>query len=171
MVTLMMECGKGAECVPSQMFEANIEYWPIRVTNEEIGVHIRRRRWRELIGHIIIMNADEHQNDIHTWMPKGRRRKRRPRETLQENGRERNNSVGFQNWCDTVIACCQRLEWTEEDTGPPLAKRKWWFWGKGVTKKAILSSLTCSESLIFKPFIHHRIVDKHITIIQIHKVW
>ena len=47
---------------------------------EEITQHIKRRRW-QLIGHVLRRNANEHPRVV-TWIPEGRLRRGRPRETL-----------------------------------------------------------------------------------------
>ena len=64
-------------------------YWPVRVTNEEIRAkagletiskQVARRRWTWL-GHVLRMDYHSHPRIALTWVPEGKRKRGRPRET------------------------------------------------------------------------------------------
>ena len=64
-------------------------YWPMQITNEEIrrrtgmetiSRQVAKRRWAWL-GHVLKMDHNSHPRTALTWVPEGKRKRGRPRET------------------------------------------------------------------------------------------
>ena len=88
--------------------------WPMRrVTNEEIRARagletiskqMARRRWTWL-GHVLRMDYHSHPRIALTWVPEGKRKRVRPRETWRMTYRKRAERERFRNMGSSSIGC------------------------------------------------------------------
>ncbi|XP_078382229.1 uncharacterized protein LOC144664897 [Oculina patagonica] len=96
-------------------------YWPMRITNEEIRARagmetiskqVARRRWTWL-GHVLRMDHHSHPRIALTWVPEGKRKRGRPRETWRKKG--------LRTWAAAAASAAEdRTAWRQRAYGPIL---------------------------------------------------
>ena len=108
-----------------QMFKI---YWPMRVTNEEIRARVgletiskqvARRRWTWL-GHVLKMDYRSHPRIALTWVPEGKRKRGRPRETWRRTVERELKGNGLGTWAAAASAAEDRTAWRQRAYGPIL---------------------------------------------------
>ena len=103
-------------------------YWPMRVTNEEnrtragletISKQVARRRWTWL-GHVLRMDHHSHLRIALTWVPEGKRKRSRPRETWRRTNERELKENGLGTWAAAALAAEDRTAWRQRAYGPIL---------------------------------------------------
>ena len=103
-------------------------YWPMRITNEEIRARagmetiskqVARRRWTWL-GHILRMDHHSHPRIALTWVPEGKRKRGRPRETWRRTVERELEKEGLRTWAAAASAAEDRTAWRQRAYGPIL---------------------------------------------------
>lgn len=103
-------------------------YWPMRVTNEEIrrrtGVEtissqVARRRWAWL-GHVLRMDHNTHPRTALTWVPEGKRKRGRPRETWRRTVERELKMKGLKSWAEAASVAADRTAWRQRVCSPIL---------------------------------------------------
>ena len=103
-------------------------YWPMRVTNEEIRARAgletmskqgAKRRWTWL-GHVLRMDHHSHPRISLTWVPEGKRKRGRPRETWRRTIERELKENGLGKWAAAASAAEDRTAWGQRAYGPIL---------------------------------------------------
>ena len=103
-------------------------YWPMRVTNEEIRARaglqtiskqVARRRWTWL-GHVLRMDHCSHLRIALTWVPEGKRKRGRPRETWRRTIEREMKENGLGTWAAAASAAEDRTAWRQRAYSPIL---------------------------------------------------
>ena len=103
-------------------------YWPMRVTNEEIRARagletiskqVARRRWAGL-GHVLRMDHHSHPRIALTWVPEGKRKRGRPRETWRRTIERELKENGLGTWAAAASAAEDRTAWRQRAYSPIL---------------------------------------------------
>ena len=85
-------------------------YWPMRITNEEIWIRtgmetisrqVTRRRWAWL-GHVLKIDLKSHPRIALTWVPQGKRKRVRPRETWRRTVERELKEKGLRTWAEAA---------------------------------------------------------------------
>ena len=96
-------------------------YWPMRVTNEEIRARagletiskqVARRRWAWL-GHVLRMDHYSHPRIALTWVPEGKRKRGRPRETWRRTIKRELKENGLGTWAAAASGAEDRTAWRQ----------------------------------------------------------
>ena len=99
----------------------------MRITNEEIRARagmetiskqVARRRWTWL-GHVLRMDHHSHPRIALTWVPEGKRKRGRLRETWRTVERELEKG-GLRTWAAVASAAEDRTAWRQRAYGPIL---------------------------------------------------
>lgn len=103
-------------------------YWPMRVTNEEIRARagletiskqVARRRWT-CLGHVLRMDHYSHPRIALTWVPEGKRKRGRPRETWRRTIERELKENGLGTWAAEASAAEDRTAWRQRAYSPIL---------------------------------------------------
>ena len=103
-------------------------YWPMRITNEEIRARagmetiskqVARRRWTWL-GHILRMDHHSYPRIALTWVPEGKWKRGRPRETWRRTVERELEKEGLRTWAAAASAAEDRTAWRQRAYGPIL---------------------------------------------------
>ena len=103
-------------------------YWPMRITNKEIRARagmetiskqVARRRWTWL-GHVLRMDHHSHPRIALTWVPEGKRKRGRPRETWRRTVERELKKKGLRTWAAAASAAEDRPAWRQRAYGPIL---------------------------------------------------
>jgi len=99
----------------------------MRITNEEVrrraGIRetisdqVARRRWTWL-GHVLRMDHHSHPRIALTWVPEGKRKRSRPRETWRRTVEREIKDRGLKSWAEAATAAKDRTTWMERACGP-----------------------------------------------------
>ena len=100
-------------------------YWPMRTTNEAIRARagmetiskqVARRRWTWL-GHVLRMDHHSHPRIALTWVPEGKRKRGRPRETWRRTVERELEKEGLRTWATAASAAEDRTAWRQRAYG------------------------------------------------------
>ena len=100
----------------------------MRVTNEEIRARagletiskqVARRRWAWL-GHVLRMDHHSHPRIALTWVPEGKRKRGRPRETWRRTIERELKENGLGTWAAAASAAEDRTAWKQRAYSPIL---------------------------------------------------
>ena len=102
-------------------------HWPMKVSNEEIREISNTRTFDELVrsrrckwlGHVLTMRKNMNPKIALTWAPKGKRSRRRPRETWRRTVVKERAQLGSSTWNEAETAAKDRATWKEMTDGPP----------------------------------------------------
>ena len=103
-------------------------YWPMHVTNEEIrrrtgmetiSRQVARGRWAWL-GHILRMDNNSHPRTALTWVPEGKRKRGRPRETWRRTVERELKARDLRTWAEAASASADRTAWRQRACSPIL---------------------------------------------------
>ena len=102
-------------------------YWPMRITNEEVrrraGIRetisdqVARWRWTWLC-HVLRMDHHSHPRIALTWVPEGKRKRGRPRETWRRTVEGEIKDRGLRSWSEAATAAKDRTTWKERACSP-----------------------------------------------------
>ena len=102
-------------------------HWPMRITNEEdrqragigetLSDQVSRRRWTWL-GHVLRMDYHSHPRIALTWVPEGKRKRGRPRETRRRTVEREIKDRGLRSWSEAATAAKNRISCKERACGP-----------------------------------------------------
>ena len=91
-------------------------YWPMKVSNEEvrrrnrtciISELMKRRRWR-WIGHVLRMNNQQNPRIALTWAPERKKSRLRPKVTWRRTVEGERQKMGFATWSEAVTVARDR---------------------------------------------------------------